>query len=567
MEHIRKFNSQEEYDIYRRRLVSLLDNSVSLVGSTLKYYNTNALFYVEAISDIVIKKPTGFELINYSYDGVTWSSQTADLPVLAGTRVYLEPTNSSSEDHYLMITGGTYNVGGAFKNGSGSYGTWSGDCFAGETGLISAENLILVRGYYKAECKGDGTQGLFEGCTNLTKAPKAIFTAYDYYGPKGLDISQMFRGCISLEEAPTTLVERFYSNQSDNTYLTLNSAFNGCSNLNKVELLCKNMPKSFSATDWLTGVAETGLVTLNYQASSELLESLLPTIPNTWSIRYYDSTTDKYFIKFTIEDVEYLAEEGMTWGSWVNSEYNTLDLTHYYPYDYRKAPIYNSKGYLMIDGVKVTHEDIILGSRVNYTIESNVYVQHIDGTLYNIDEWASEGFSNDLANGVAITDETVGGIVVAKNTIDTVVWGPTDVSVDGTNTAFGTGEANTDIIINALGDSITVGSNTYTTYAAKAAKAYEFPNGKNGFLPSSAELTLLASNYEQVSAIRYKIGGSALPYNTNNLWSSTQYNTTKAYVLITRTILVSTSNLMKSGREYIVPIILLETPTDETTTE
>lgn len=564
MEYIRKFESQEEYEIYRRRLISLLDNSVSLAGSTLKYYNTKALFYVEAIDDIVLNLTD----LWYSFDGATWTKMTTNISVPAGTRIYLKPQNyiSSAPGTYIKVTEGTYNIGGSFLNGSGDGGTWSGDCFAGETGLISAENLILSGTKYYEANKKSTNQGLFEGCTNLIKAPKVIFNAEYYYGPVRLNLSQMFKGCTSLEEAPTILVERLYSSQiGTSTELTLTSAFNGCSNLNKVELLCKTMPTTFDATDWLIEVAETGLITLNYHASSTLLESLLPTIPNTWSIRYYDSETDKYFIKFTIDEVEYIAEYGMTWESWVDSEYNTLDLNHYYPYDSRKCPIYNNEGYLVMNGVKVTHEDTILSSRANYTIESNVYVQHIDGTLYTIDEWTSEEFSNDLANGVAITDETNGGIVVAKTNITEVIWGPTDVSVEGTSRTFGTGEANTDLIINTLGDSITIESNTYTTYAAKAAKAYEFPNGKNGFLPSSEELYLLALNYEQVNAIRYKIGGDQL---RGDLWSSSQFSDTQAYLLYARTIsVISGFNHIKSWDENVVPIILLETSTEETTTE
>lgn len=60
--------------------------------------------------------------------------------------------------------------------------------------LISAENLVLPATILKDECYN----GMFQGCTNLTTAPKILpatsITAYSY--------SHMFDGCTSLTKAP-----------------------------------------------------------------------------------------------------------------------------------------------------------------------------------------------------------------------------------------------------------------------------------------------------------------------------------------------------------------------------
>lgn len=37
----------------------------------------------------------------------------------------------------------------------------------------------------------------------------------------------------------------------------------------------------------------------------------------------WEKTTNYNLITFTVDGVEYQAEEGMTWGEWCNSEYNT----------------------------------------------------------------------------------------------------------------------------------------------------------------------------------------------------------------------------------------------------
>lgn len=71
----------------------------------------------------------------------------------------------------------------------------------------------------------------------------------------------------------------------------------------------------------------------NLQAIYSTVNSLpdkgsLPTIKE-YVFTLKDGTTVSKFIEdaslitFTIEDVEYTAEEGMTWGEWVESEYNT----------------------------------------------------------------------------------------------------------------------------------------------------------------------------------------------------------------------------------------------------
>ena len=551
MKYIRNFNSQDEYEKYRRLPSSILDNSVSLAGTAINYYDKLYPFYVEAIDNIVISRADFL----YSFDGITWTETTTNISVPAGIRIYLKPENymSSAPGTYIKVTEGTYNIGGDFIGGSGNSGSWSGDCFAGEEGLISAENLIINGSTYNEDNKKRRiTQGLFEGCINLKKAPKAIFTySKGHYNNGTFSFAQAFKGCTSLEEAPTILVDLPIGSASYTSNYYLSQSFYGCSNLKKVEILCKTLSTAdrLQASDWLSGVSETGLITLNYKASSTFLSTILPTIPEGWEVRYLDIDADKYYIKFTIDGVEHLAEYGMTWQTWVSSKYNTIGLTHYYSYDNRNCPLYNiDEGYLMLNGNNVHHNHIISANGADYTFKSSVYIQHIDGSLYTSNEWATGGFENSDANGVAVVDvENNRGVVVAKSEIEDVIWGPADVSIS-TSSDFGSGESNTDMIINTLGDN--------GTYAAKSAKAYTFPNGNSGFLPSKDEFSLIISHYEQISGTMSLIGGRNLRFNSDAYWTSSQYNEAKSYYMHSRTILISS---ISKGYSYSIrPIILLD---------
>lgn len=162
-------------------------------------------------------------------------------------------------------------------------------------------------------------------------------------------------------------------------------------------------------------------------------------------------------------------------------------------------------------------------------------IQHIDGSLYSADEWIERGFTNDQANGIAIETDA-GGIVLAKK-VFTGSWGP-EGELPVTNEEFGTGEANTDTIINAVGD------NGGTSYAVKTARDYTFPDGTKGFLPSIDELKLIPPVIKLVNSLLLIVGGDQI--NTSGSWSYLQSSTH--------------TNHLSSGKYYIDAI----KPRDET---
>lgn len=79
---------------------------------------------------------------------------------------------------------------------------------------------------------------------------------------------------------------------------------------------------------------------------NSILESIINSSPN--------------IITFTIMDIEYQAEEGMTWGEWVDSKYNTTDfyLSTRFSILYGEGESVHDGGYAVISG------DIILENHV-----------------------------------------------------------------------------------------------------------------------------------------------------------------------------------------------------------
>lgn len=149
---------------------------------------------------------------------------------------------------------------------------------------------------------------MFAGCTNLTTAPKLPATTLADYCYRS-----MFSGCTNLTTAPelpaTTLADRCYGHM-----------FKGCSKLNYIKMLATDISATDCLLGWVYNVASTGTFVKNPNMTS------LPTgpsgIPSGWTVVNDGEESGSNLITFTIDDVEYQAEEGMTWGEWVNSEYN-----------------------------------------------------------------------------------------------------------------------------------------------------------------------------------------------------------------------------------------------------
>lgn len=182
--------------------------------------------------------------------------------------------------------------------------------FYGCSRLTTAPELpatTLIDGCYSS---------MFQYCTSLTVAPELPATTLADYC-----YSYMFYGCTSLTTAPALPATTLW----DNCY---RSMFYGCNNLNYIKMLATGIYATNCLSNWVSGVASSGTFVKNPAMTS--LPTGVSGIPSGWTV-VDDGEDSGGLITFTIDGVEYQAEEGMTWGEWVNSEYNvngefTVDL-------------------------------------------------------------------------------------------------------------------------------------------------------------------------------------------------------------------------------------------------
>lgn len=159
------------------------------------------------------------------------------------------------------------------------------------------------------EGRGGTFFGLFINCTGIISVcenflPATILSPNCY--------NKMFAGCTNLIKAPelpaTILVEHCY-----------NSMFDGCTKLNYIKMLATDISASNCLIYWVNGVASSGTFVKNPDATWDVVGN--DGVPEGWIVKFEGEEDN--LITFTIDGIEYQAEEGMTWGEWVNSSYNT----------------------------------------------------------------------------------------------------------------------------------------------------------------------------------------------------------------------------------------------------
>lgn len=157
------------------------------------------------------------------------------------------------------------------------------------------------------------------------------------------------------------------------------------------------------------------------------------------------------------------------------------------------------------------------------------YIQHIDGTLYTIEEWAAGDFANEQANGVAIIDSKA-SFVIAKERVESYGgWGKQNTFVEGVFTSADrdiaktdyNGESNTPLIA-AVSES----------GAAVKCEGYTFPNGAKGYLAAYGEWEVAYKYKEEIeNAMREITEYIDYPLNKSyHYWTSTQYSYKDAWL-------------------------------------
>lgn len=155
-----------------------------------------------------------------------------------------------------------------------------------------------------------------------------------------------------------------------------------------------------------------------------------------------------------------------------------------------------------------------------------VMIQHIDGSLYTTDEWTTGGFSNDVANGVAVIDTKASFVIAKTQRGSGVAWSSdTSTLVEGILTTTDSTTAKTDYA-GAANTALIAAMDTGK--AAYFCANFEFPNGQKGYLPALGEWAVAYNNKTAIDAAMILIGGTAF---SGYYWSSTQYNARYAWRL------------------------------------
>lgn len=158
---------------------------------------------------------------------------------------------------------------------------------------------------------------------------------------------------------------------------------------------------------------------------------------------------------------------------------------------------------------------------IDYVEKTDIYIQHIDGTLHTTDEWTTGGYTNDQANGVALVCASTSFVIGKKDLSSKYKWASSSNKLDGILSTHQSsiaitdfsGAANTEIILTLD-----------TSGAAYRCNNYIFPNGARGYLPAFGELYLVYCNLSTINNTLSIIGGTALAGEGYYHWSSTQYS-------------------------------------------
>ena len=178
------------------------------------------------------------------------------------------------------------------------------ELFLNNKGVLSVEPHFLPATTLEDLCYYD----MFSGCTSLTTAPELpattlAFACYEY----------MFYKCTSLTTAPALPATKLETNCYD-------GMFNGCTKLNYIKMLATDISAKYCLDGWVSGVASTGTFVKNPEATWDALGT--SGVPSGWTVVNDGEESGGNLITFTLNGIEYQAEEGMTWEEFCNSEYN-----------------------------------------------------------------------------------------------------------------------------------------------------------------------------------------------------------------------------------------------------
>jgi hypothetical protein len=176
-----------------------------------------------------------------------------------------------------------------------------------------------------------------------------------------------------------------------------------------------------------------------------------------------------------------------------------------------------------------------------------VFIEHVNGSLYTLENWTAGGFPSSEANGVAVLAEECSFVIAKEQKTNKKGWAvPSDVAIEGVTLTSSSSVSKTDF--NGEANTALMLAQT-TAGAAHTCANYTFPNGRKGYLPALGEWVVAYRYATDVKAAMTKIDGFVQDWYHN--WSSTQYSASKAWWLTMDG--GSTGNGLKSTSTAIRP--------------
>lgn len=187
--------------------------------------------------------------------------------------------------------------------------------------------------------------------------------------------------------------------------------------------------------------------------------------------------------------------------------------------------------------------------KVSYNVDSSgVYIQHIDGSLYSIEEWSNRGFAPENANGVALILPDASFVIANEIAKSSCVWSSDSEYISGVSITQDAEKAKT--MLNGASNTEKILAFDGSVHsAAYYCDAYIFPNGKKGYLPAIGEFMKAEGWISEINAARQVIGLSPLK---GTYWSSTQYYGASAWVAVIGTGGIDFMEYSK--QTYLTPI-------------
>lgn len=181
-------------------------------------------------------------------------------------------------------------------------------------------------------------------------------------------------------------------------------------------------------------------------------------------------------------------------------------------------------------GINYVSPNLVLCDHIvyyNIPSLSGVFIQHVDGTLYRMNEWTEKGFDNTEANGIAVVDHRASFVLAKEGLSGSATWS-SDMSneIEGVTTTSKKSEA----IVDYRGYENTLEiAKTDTIGCAYLCVNYSFPNGATGYMPAAGEWNIVLENWDDVNSAMTIIDVPKLQFG-KCYWTSTQANASSAWI-------------------------------------